>query len=346
MLVLTRAEIAGALSVDEVIDAVEDAFRAVAQTRAVEGLRVATPILGSDAVMVPMTGAIEPLGAAGLKLLTDAPGNPGQGRPRQQSVILLLDPVSHAVEALLDGAEITRLRTAAASAVATRHLSRPDSSTLGLIGAGSLAHAHLAAIAAVRPIRRVLVWSRSEAGRERFAAAYEHGPIQVLPVDSVEEVVASADVLCTLTPARDPIVRGVWLPDGAHVNAVGAPPRPEYREIDADVVRRSRVVLDNRAVALSESGAIVHSLDRGVVDLAHLRDELGQVVTGQVPGRTGSQQVTLYISVGLGIQDLATARLLVDRARILGLGTDVALTAAPVPANGPGPDRPSQTGMS
>ena len=327
MLLLTRAEIVGLLSIDAVITAVESAFAAVARGTAVEGLRVATPLPGSDAVLIPMSGAVGPLGAAGLKLLTDAPANPARGRPRQQSVILLLDPLTHAVEALLDGAEITRLRTAAASAVATRHLSRPDSSTLGLIGAGALAHAHLAAVAAVRPIRRVLVWSRSQASREDFAAAHGGGPLEVLPVGTAEEVARSADVLCTLTPAREPVVRGAWLPEGVHVNAVGAPPRAEYREIDTDVIRRSRVVLDNRAVALGESGALVHALDAGV-DLAHVRDELGQVIVGQVPGRTGARQLTLYNSVGLGIQDLATARLLVGRARAAGLGTEVPLTGA------------------
>jgi ornithine cyclodeaminase/alanine dehydrogenase len=326
MLVLTRADIAGVLAIEDVIGAVETAHRAVALGTAAEGARAGVPLPDSDGLLIPMAAAIGPLGASGLKLLTDSPANPAYSRPRQQSVVLLLDQQTNAVEALLDGAEITGLRTAAASAVATRHLAREDSSTLGLVGAGKLARTHLRAIQAVRPVRRVVVWSRSRATLEQFAADTAEGSVEVTIADSVQDVAAQADILCTLTPARTPVLCGAWLRPGTHVNAVGAPPRPDYREIDTDVIRRSRVVVDSRAVAVAESGAVRHAIAEGVLELPHVADELGQVIARTVAGRLDDAQITLYNSVGLGIQDVATARLLVGIARSKNLGTEVALT--------------------
>jgi alanine dehydrogenase len=328
VLVLTNADIANVLVPEDVIEVVERAMRAVAEGGASEGSRTALGVPGSDALLIPMFGALGGAApAAGLKLLTDSPANPDASRPRQQSVVLLLDPVTNAVEALLDGAEMTRLRTAAASAVATRHLSRAGSATLGLIGAGALAAAHLDAIRAVRPIRRVVVWTRRADTLARFASQCRDRSIAIEPARSADEVAAEADVICTLTPARTPVLRGATLRAGTHVNAVGAPPRPGHREIDDAVLARSRVVVDNRAVALHESGAIRHALDHGVLDPAARLDELGEVIAGRAVGRSGDGQITLYNSVGLGIQDLVTARLMVTIARRKGLGCDIDLPA-------------------
>jgi len=149
----------------------------------------------------------------------------------------------------------------------------------------------------------------------------------VEPARSADQVAAEADVICTLTPARTPVLRGATLRAGTHVNAVGAPPRPSYREIDDAVLARSRVVVDNREVALHESGAIRHALHHGALDPAARLDELGEVIAGQAAGRSGDGQITLYNSVGLGIQDLATARLMVTVARRKGLGCEVDLSS-------------------
>jgi ornithine cyclodeaminase/alanine dehydrogenase len=326
MLVLTRADIAGVLDIEDVITAVERAHAAIACGTATEGTRTALPLSDSSALLIPMTATIGPLGASGLKVLTDTPDNPASSRPRQQSLIILLDEQANAVEAILDGAEITSLRTAAASAVATRYLAREDCATLGLIGAGTLARTHLRAIQAVRPIRRVIAWSRSSVTLSRFTASVADDTLDVVAARSAQEVAARADIVCTLTPARTPVLRGAWLRPGTHVNAVGAPPRPEYCEIDADVVRRSRVIVDSLACARSESGAIRAALaaDGSGPQIA---GELGQVIAGHIPGRLDPRQVTLYNSVGLGIQDIATARLLVGIARRKGLGTEIAITS-------------------
>jgi ornithine cyclodeaminase/alanine dehydrogenase-like protein (mu-crystallin family) len=327
MLVLTRADIAGVLDIADVITAVEQAHAAVARGTATEGTRAVLPLRGSSALLIPMTATIGPLGASGLKLLTDTPDNPASSRPRQQSLIMLLDQQANAVEAILDGAEITSMRTAAASAVATRHLARADCATLGLIGAGALASMHLRAIRAVRPIQRVIAWSRSSATLSRFTASVADDTLEVVAAGSAQEVAARADVVCTLTPARTPVLRGAWLRPGTHVNAVGAPPRPEYREIDAEVIRRSRVIVDSLAVARSESGAIRAAIVPDGSGPQQIAGELGQVIAGHIPGRLDPGQITLYNSVGLAIQDIATARLLVGIARRKGLGTEVAITS-------------------
>jgi alanine dehydrogenase len=327
MLVLTRADIAGVLDIKDVITVVEQAHAAVAHGTATEGTRAVLPLRESSALLIPMTATIGPLGASGLKLLTDTPANPASSRPRQQSLIMLLDQQSNRVEAILDGAEITSLRTAAASAVATRYLAREDCATLGLIGAGTLARTHLRAIRTVRPIRTVIAWSRSGATLSRFTASAADEDLDVVAAGSAQEVAARADIVCTLTPARTPVLRGAWLRPGTHVNAVGAPPRPEYREIDADVIRRSRVIVDSLAVARSESGAIRAAIAPDGSGPAQIAGELGQVITGHIPGRQDPRQVTLYNSVGLGIQDIATARLVVGIARRNGIGTELAITS-------------------
>ncbi len=325
MLILTRSDIADVLSAAEVIEVVEQALRSVAEGTASEGARSSLGLPGSETVLIPMVAAAA--GAAGLKLLTDAPDNPARSLPRQQSVVMLLDPSTDAVEAILDGAELTRLRTAATSAVATRHLARTDASTLGLIGAGALAAAHLDAVRAVRAVRRVVVWTRSDATMRSFAERCRERSIEVTPVESAQQVAAQADVICTLTPSPTPVLRGAWLRPGTHVNAVGAPPRLNYREIDDEVLTRSRIIVDKREVALAESGAIRHALDHGALDPAAVGDELGDVLAGRVAGRTRHDEITVFNSVGLGIEDLVTARLLVTVARRKNLGRELDLTA-------------------
>jgi alanine dehydrogenase len=326
VLIVTRSEARTALRMADVIDAIEEAHRALAEGRAFQPGRPVVPIPGSSAVMIPMAAASGPHQAVGLKVMTDAPDNPAYGRPRQQSVIVLFDPVTGACEAVLDGGAITQVRTAAASAVATKHLANAEGTTLGLVGAGALARAHLRAIRLVRPVTRVVVWSRSESTTERFLDDARGQGVDVVVARTPREVVEAADVLCTLTPSPQPIVLGDWLREGMHVNVVGAPPRPSYQEIDTDAVTRCQLVVDDAGVAMAESGVLAAALADGALPPGPLT-ELGEVLTGAKKGRRSAQQITMYLSVGVGIQDVVTARLVVDVARELGLGVDADLTA-------------------
>ncbi|GAA3482028.1 ornithine cyclodeaminase family protein [Streptomyces yanii] len=325
LLVLDRAQVTSLLDMAEVIRVVEQAHEALSTGAARQPDRSSVELPGGSSLLVPMVAAVDPLAGAGVKLLTDTPSNAGRGLPVQQSVITLIDPETGACEAVLHGAPITLFRTAAASAVATRHLGRPGAATLGLVGAGAQARAHLAALARVSDFNQVLVWSRTRATVEAFA---EHARAQgyaVKVADGPEQVVREADVLCTLTPSRTPLVRGEWFRPGLHVNAVGAPPRPDHREIDTAGILRSRVVVDSFPVASSESGEVLIPVQEGVITSEHYRTELGDVITGRAPGRRAEDDITLYNSVGVGIQDVAAARLVVDAARRQGLGTEVDL---------------------
>jgi len=326
VLMLTRSEILSVLRSAEVVDRVEQAHRALADGEASQPPRPTVALPGSTATLIPMVAASNPQRAVGLKVMTDAPDNPARGLPRQQSLVVLVDSGTGACEAILDGAAITLMRTAAASAVATRHLANPDGTTLGLVGAGRLASAHVEAIRQVRPVETVVVWSRAPSTVERFIHDVRGAGVDVAVAGSPYEVTQTCDVLCTLTPAPDPIVRGEWLRDGMHLNVVGAPPRPTHREVDSAAVLRSRVVVDDLDVARRESGAIAHASAAGLHP-EHYSTELGQVVNGTTAGRHHRTEITMYISVGVGIQDVVTARLAVDLARERGLGTEVALTA-------------------
>jgi alanine dehydrogenase len=334
VLLLTRSEVASVLDMAEVIREVETAHAALAAGSGADlgGAQLAVP--ASTALLIPMTAALPP--AAGVKILTDTPANASRSLPTQQSTIVLVDTTTGACDAVLDGAAITLYRTAAASAVASRYLARKDASVLGLVGAGRLARTHLLAISLVRDVDRVLVWSWRRAGAEAFAASLAEvaserssatdgrGP-EVRVASSAEEVVRGADILCTLTPSPEPLVSGAWFKPGLHVNAVGAPPRPDHRELDTEAVTRARLVVDNRNAVARHAGDLLIPLAEGAIEPKDFDVELGQIILGERPGRCSPEEITVYKSVGIGIQDVAAARAVVAAARRRGVGTEVAL---------------------
>jgi alanine dehydrogenase len=209
-----------------------------------------------------------------------------------------------------------------------RYLAREDSRVLGLVGAGAQARTHVAAIRSVRPIDTVLVWSRTTRSAKLLAEELTATGLAVHVLDSPEDVVRGCDVLCTLTPSPQPVVLGEWFRPGLHVNAVGAPPRREYRELDTLAVQRARVVVDDFATAVQESGDVMIPVDEGAISEDHFATELGAVVVGRSPGRRDAEEITLYNSVGVGVQDVALGRVVLDRARAAGLGTSIDLSGA------------------
>lgn len=265
---------------------------------------------------------------AAVKFLADIPDNASRDLPRQRSILLLLSQTTGECEAIIDGRILARQRTAAASAVASRYLARPDSSVLGLIGAGNLAVEHVKALRAVLPIERVLVWSRTEATIAKFLerAREPLDGVEVEVMGSARDVVLRSDVLCTLTPAREPVVLGDWFRPGLHINAVGAPPRPDHREIDSSGMARAKVFVDSFATAMKKSGRVLLALEDGLIAEGDIRGELGDVITGASPGRTSPEDITLFDSVGIAMQDLAIGNLMLKRARSAGVGVDLDLT--------------------
>jgi ornithine cyclodeaminase/alanine dehydrogenase len=323
-LVLTRQDVSSIIDMEEVIDTVRAAHAEHAAGRASQPTRVTVPLPGTPSSILPMPAAIGTTGAAGLKLLSVFPDNPGKGLPLLSATVLLVDPGSGRCDAVLEGGLLTAYRTAAASAVATGVLSRLDSTTLGLVGAGIEARTHLRAMLATRPIDRVLVWSRTRATAERFASEMQDQPVQIEVVDTPEAATRSADILCTLTPSPTPIVHGEWFAPGLHVNAVGTH-WIDKRELDTEAIARSRVVVDSRDANELECGDLMIPVKEGAITTRHFDDELGELLNGEKPGRAGDTEITMYQSVGVAIQDVATARMLVSKARAEGVGSEVGL---------------------
>lgn len=263
--------------------------------------------------------------ALGLKAVAFYPDNGARGLPTHLATILLLDPGTGALLAVLDGRWITGMRTAAVSAAATAHLARPDARVLALLGAGVQARSHLEALREVRTLAEVRVWSRTRESAERFAAEMRErfgSPVTV--AGSAADAVRGADLVCTVTASTRPVLHGAWLAPGAHINAVGAP-RPDWRELDTGAVRQARVFVDSRAAAAVEAGDLVGPMQEGAITETHIQAEIGEVFAGRRPGRTGSEDVTLFKSLGLAVEDVATARFAYEQARARKVGAEITL---------------------
>jgi ornithine cyclodeaminase len=243
--------------------------------------------------------------AIAIKLVTVFPDNPSRhALPSVQAVVLLFDGSTGEPVALIDGTELTYRKTAADSALGSRFLSRPDSGTLLMVGAGGLARHLIAAHRAVRPsIERVLIWNRTMAKAEQLVA----DGVADAVVDDLAEAAPKADIVCTATMTKEPVICGKWLSPGTHVDCVGAY-LPDHREIDDDVVRRADIYVDSRLASLSEGGDLVIPLTAGVITADDVRADLYELSRGAQPGRTDSAAITLFENCGGGHLDLMVAR--------------------------------------
>ncbi|CAN7539529.1 ornithine cyclodeaminase family protein [Arthrobacter sp. LjRoot14] len=324
-LILKASELQALADMPATIAAVERVFAGLSRGTAVQPAPDSLLLPSSDARFLPMAALSGAEELASVKLLADIPANRESSLPTQRSTIMLVSQLTGETLAILDGKVPTRVRTAAASAVATKLLARPGSTTLGLVGAGALAVAHVEAMLSVLPIEHVVVWSRSADTVAAFCAEISHHGLNITRAASVREVVEAADVLCTLTPAVEPLVKGEWFTPGLHVNAVGSRPRADHREIDSAGMVRARVFVDSLATARAKSGGLIIPVAEGVMGFEDVEAELGDVAAGTRPGRVSAEDVTLFNSVGIGLQDLAIGRLLYDAALSKGVGTRVAL---------------------
>jgi ornithine cyclodeaminase/alanine dehydrogenase-like protein (mu-crystallin family) len=251
------------------------------------------------------------------------PDNPKHGLSSHIGLVVLFDTETGMPLAVMDAAEITAIRTAAASAVATRALARKDASHLAILGTGEQAVTHLGAMSKVRALRTIRVWGRSPEKTERFAQEESSRlSLKVEASRTAEEAVTGADIICTVTASHEPVLNGAWVERGAHVNLVGSS-RLFAREADDDVVAGSRFFVDSRASARAEAGELKHAIDAGRVSESHVLGEIGEVLSGKVVGRTGNHEVTVYKSLGVAAQDLAAAHVIYERAARDTIGTRV-----------------------
>jgi ornithine cyclodeaminase/alanine dehydrogenase-like protein (mu-crystallin family) len=286
---LDEDEVRKHLRMEDLIPAMEHALSELSAGRAVQPVRTVVPVEEHEGFLGVMPAAVS--GALGAKLVTFYPNN--RGVHTHHATILLFRPETGEPLVTMDGRLITEMRTAAASAVATKALARPDAAVLAILGSGVQARSHLEALRLVRPLREVRVWSP----RNAAAFADRHG---VRAAASAEEAVRGADVVVVATTSKTPVLSGAWLSPGAHVNTVGAT-RPDWRELDDEALARSKVFVDSRAAASRESGDVIAA--------GRIAAEIGEVVSGTAPGRVSSEEITLFKSVGVAVEDVVSADL-------------------------------------
>jgi ornithine cyclodeaminase/alanine dehydrogenase-like protein (mu-crystallin family) len=316
--IVTQDQVPALLPMAECIDAMAEALGALARGGAVLPLRTMLWQPDRAGLLGLMPGWLGAPAALGIKVVTVFPGNHGSDLDAHQGAVLLFDTARGSLRAVIDASAVTQIRTAAVSGLATRLLARPDAGDLAIIGSGVQAAAHLDAMRAVRPLRRVRVWSRTPGRAQQFAT--RHGSrtgLAIEAADTARAAVAGADLVCTTTSARTPVLEGAWLAAGAHVNAVGACFR-DTRELDAEAVRRARLIVDRRESALAEAGDFLLARAEGAVTDDHIAGELGEVVIGQVAGRRSADEITLFESLGLAVEDLAAASVVVRHAEARG----------------------------
>ncbi len=329
-LLLREPDVRALLAMEQIVELMVEGLRAYSTGGVVQPVRLAVSAERHGGLLALMPAYLTGQEALGAKAVSFYPGNAGRGLPTHMAVVLLWDSATGELLAIMDGRLITEARTAAVSAAATRVLARPEASILALLGSGVQARSHLEALRLVRPIREVRVWSRTPAHAEALAgvalrqAQDERTAEQVSAVPTAEEAVRGADLICTVTSATEPVLRGEWVSAGAHINAVGAP-RPTWREVDTAAVRNARCFVDSRAGAMTESGDLLLPMQEGAITEAHIAGEIGEVFAGSVPGRTDANEITLFKSLGMAVEDVITARYLYDRARRDGLGQEIRL---------------------
>ncbi len=251
---------------------------------------------------------------AGLKTVVFKSDNAALGLPTIQASYLLIEQKTGATVAMMDGGEITRRRTAAASALAADYLARKDAATMTVVGAGALAPHFVRAHAAVRPVKRVFIHSRTLAKAEELAAELAHAGFEAHSVTDLEHAVRQSDIVSCVTTSTAPVVKGEWLKPGTHVDLAGAF-KPAMRETDGEAVARSSVYVDTREGALAEAGDLLQARDEGKFDFATIKGDLADLCRGRVTGRASEDEITLFKSAGTAVEDLATAIMLYQKAR-------------------------------
>jgi len=313
--IISQAEVPRLLPMRECVSLMAEALRSLARGEAVQPLRTV-------ASMPAYLGAPR---ALGVKVITVTPANQGTPFDSHQGAVLLFEPEHGTLVAVIDATSITSIRTAAVSAVATDALARNGVTSAAILGSGVQATAHLEALRVVRPIERVRVWSRSFDHAKAFAAreSARHA-IRIEATRSAREAVEGAEIICVATAAKEPVLSGEWIGPGAHVNAVGAC-FPAHRELDTAAVRRARLFVDRRESALHEAGDILIPIREGAIGEDHILGEIGELLLGQLEGRRGDEEITLFKSLGLAIEDLAAAHRIHANALAGGVGSAVDL---------------------
>ncbi|KRB41261.1 ornithine cyclodeaminase family protein [Phenylobacterium sp. Root700] len=306
MRLIDREEVARRLTYDMAIPIVREAMIALSAGTTRQHLRSIIP-LAQGRMFGIMPGALGETAPFGAKLISVFPDNFAKGVQSHQGVIVLFDPQTGAPVCVVHAGEVTAIRTAAASAVATHALARPEASRLALLGYGEQAMTHARAIAKVRKLSAISVWGRDAARSQAFARKLDTEiGVPVVTHAEVEPAVGDADIICTLTPAAEPILKGAWVAPGAHLNLVGSSYAGPV-EVDNDLVIASRFIADSREGVLRQGAEFLRAKEAGLIGDDHIVAEIGEVLSGKIEGRRSAEEITAYKSLGHVVQDLATA---------------------------------------
>ena len=321
VLILNEHEVRALLPMESCIAVMEDALKALARGEVYNPLRqiIRAPGAAGMLGLMPAYRAL-PRPLFGLKEVCVFPGNPARGLDTHLGVVLLHSGDTGELLAMMNASAITEIRTAAVSAVATRLLANEDAGVLAVVGAGVQARSHIGAMLHVRRIRELRIVSRSAGKAAALASEFQSAFPKVVTAESVEACLQGADVVVTATSSRDPVLRRSWLREGTHINAVGSSIRAA-REIDSATMLASRLFVDRRESTLNESGDFISAMEEGLIEPQHIVAEIGELLTGAAEGRRSKDEITLFKSLGLAIEDLAAAEFLLGEARRLGQGT-------------------------
>jgi ornithine cyclodeaminase/alanine dehydrogenase-like protein (mu-crystallin family) len=304
---INKEKVASLLSMEECISVMETMFRSLANGECLQPLRSLMWLPDRSGLMGMMPGYAEAPAVMGIKVITIFHGNRDAGHPSHQGVVMLFDARQGHPLMIADAAEITAIRTAAASALATRLLAREDSELLAIIGSGEQAARHIEAILLVRKIRQINLWARNERKAKELAEDITRRydiPIHIKP--AAQEAVKEADIICTVTASGEPVVKGDWIAKGAHINAVGSC-TPATRELDTAAIRRSKIFTDCYESLFNEAGDFLIPQKEGAVSTDDVKGEIGQVLIGTRKGRENKDEITLFKSLGIAAEDLFAA---------------------------------------
>jgi ornithine cyclodeaminase/alanine dehydrogenase-like protein (mu-crystallin family) len=315
MLFLSESDVRAVLTMADLIEAMERALAEYSAGRVAQPVRTVLEVGPERNYFGVMPAALNDPPAVGAKLVTVHHRNHERGLPSHLATIVLSDHETGALVAVLDGRYITEARTAAVSAVSVRHLANPGASVLAILGSGVQAGSHLEAIRLVAPLADVRVWSPNAAHREEFASRMTvSGQAPIRAVADARTAVRDADLIVLVTASRTPVVDIADVSPGAHISAVGAC-RPDQREMSTALVAGARVYVDSRPAALVEAGEVLLPMKEGAITADHIVGELGELINGRIPGRRHADEITIFKSLGMAVEDVVAAKLAVDRAQ-------------------------------
>jgi ornithine cyclodeaminase len=326
--IISKEEVKSAITMAQAIETVKSAFAQLSKGHARVPVRTQLGVPFHDGVALFMPAYLEDTDELGMKMVSVFSGNIEQGLPIINALVALIDPVTGLPLAILDGTYLTALRTGAASGAATELLARPDAETVAILGTGVQGRTQLQAVSTVRSIERVLVFDTREGAAEAFRAEMgEAGPPiprRIEVASTAKEAITEADILCTATTSSTPVFSDSDVKPGCHINAIGSF-TPQMQELPEETVSRALLVVDSREAAWAEAGDLIIARKRGLITEASIHAEIGEIVAGTKPGRTSSDQVTLFKSVGNAVQDVSVGARILEEAKKKGLGTMVEL---------------------